>query len=98
MTIHNREKFLRKLQDLEIQTIENSKDAEIDLNNCQPSKLFNLIAIASFYRASTGIAEELYPNDLDIQDQVESSTKLLLEKAKSLKSLFEQNCLCTKRK
>lgn len=87
-------KTLRMLENLEIQTIEDEKDARIDIANCKPSKLFNLIARASFYRATTGIAEELYPDDLDIGEHVKSSKNLLTDRALKLTSRFEEDCEC----
>ena len=87
-------KTLRMLENLEIQTIEDEKEARIDLAKCKPSKLFNLIARASFYRATTGMAGDLYPNDLDIEEHIKSSKNLLTDKALKLTSRFEEDCEC----
>lgn len=87
-------KLLRLLENLEMQTIEDEKDARTDLATCKPSRLFNLIAMASFYRATTGTAEELYPDDLDIGEHVKSSKNLLTDKALKLTSRFEEDCEC----
>ena len=75
-------KTLRMLENLEIQTVEDEKEARIDLAKCKPSKLFNLIVRASFYRTTTGsnctsAAGDLYPNDLEIEEHVKSSKNLL---------------------
>lgn len=92
--ITDRIKTLRMLENLEMQTIEDEKETRIDIAKCKPSKLFNLIARASFYRATTGIAEELYPDDLDIKEHVKSSKNLLIDKALKLTLKFEEDCEC----
>lgn len=92
--IRDRTTILRMLENLEMQTIEEEKDARIALANCQPSKIFNLIARSSFYRAIAGMSEELYPNDPDIEEHVKSSKNLLVDKALKLTSRFEEECEC----
>ncbi len=92
--ISDKNKILRTLENLEMETIDTEKDARIDVSKCNPSKLFNLIARSSFYRAMTGCAEELYPEDLDIQEHVKSAKNLLTEKALTLASKFEKDCEC----
>lgn len=92
--IRNRIDTLRMLENLEMQTIEEEKDARMAFTECKPSKLFNLVAKASFYRAATGVAEELYPNDPDIVQHVKSSKNLLVDKALTLVSRFEEECEC----
>lgn len=90
----DKNKMLDTLDRLEIETYDTEKEARIDIVQCKPSKLFNLIARASFYRATTGTAEEEFPEDLDIKEHVKSSKNLLTDKALELTSKFEKDCLC----
>ena len=74
-----------------------SSPMQSDFNN-NTSKLFNLIARASFYRATTGMVEELYPEDLDIGEHIKSSKNFLVDKALKLTSRLEEDCECNIRR
>lgn len=91
----NKDKMLKTLETLEVNTNETEKEARTDVAKCEPSKLFNLIATASSYRMMAGCAEEEYPKDPEIQEHVKSSKNLFTKKALELTSKFEKDCLCT---
>jgi hypothetical protein len=90
-------KLLGSLEELEIDTYETEKEAIIEVENCKPSKLFNLIARASSYRILAGCAEEEYPEDANIKEHVYSARNLLTNKALNLASKFETECGCNKK-
>ena len=94
----DKNKILRSLESLEVNSYDTEKDAISEVENCEPSKLFNLIAQASSYRMMSGCAEEEYPEDLDIKEHVKSSKSLLTNRTLKLTSKFERDCLCTKKK
>lgn len=90
----DRNKMLRSLENLEINAYDTEKEAIIEIEKCQPSKLFNLIAQASSYRMMAGCAEEEFPNDIEIKEHVKSAKSLLLDKTLKLTSKFEKDCIC----
>lgn len=92
----DKDKLLRALENLEMATIETEKGARTDVDKCEPSKLFNLIARASSYRMMAACAEDSYPEDLDIKEHVKSSKDILIGKTLELTSVFENECRCKK--
>lgn len=90
----DRDKILRSLENLEVSTYDTEKEAITEVENCKPSKLFNLIAQASSYRMMAGCAEEEYPDDADVKEHVKSAKNLLIHRALNLTSKYEKDCLC----
>jgi len=90
----DKDKILDTLERLEVDAYDDEKDARIEITQCKPSKLFNLISRSSFYRTMAGVAEEEFPEDLDIKEHVKSSKDLFINKTLGLTSKFEKECLC----
>jgi hypothetical protein len=88
--------LLESLENLEVESYDAEKDAIVEVEQCVSSNLFNLIGKASFYRAASGIAQDLFPEDQMIQEHVKSSHNLLTDRALQLTRKFDKECKCRK--